>query len=93
LVEKYLGKKAVIEILPAQPGDVDRTAANISHAQNLIGYNPSVSIEEGIKRTVEWYQEHIRHHSRPHRRKPGHRTLKEISKESSKDSSKDSSNS
>jgi dTDP-D-glucose 4,6-dehydratase len=82
-----VNKKAVIEILPAQPGDVDRTAANISHAQKLIGYNPSVSIEEGIKRTVEWYKEHMRHHSRSHRKKPGHPTLKEISKDSPKDSS------
>jgi UDP-glucuronate 4-epimerase len=72
LVEKYVNKKAVIEILPAQPGDVDRTAANISHAQKLIGYNPSVSIEEGIKRTVEWYKEHMKHHhsGNRHRRLP-----------------------
>ncbi len=56
LVEKCVGKEAVIEILPEQPGDVDRTCADISKAQRLLGYNPQVPFEEGISRTVEWYR-------------------------------------
>jgi UDP-glucuronate 4-epimerase len=64
LVEKYVKKKVVIDILPAQPGDVDRTAADISHARKLLGYNPSISLEEGIKKTVEWYLEHMKHQRR-----------------------------
>jgi hypothetical protein len=56
LVEKCVGKQAKIEILPEQPGDVDRTCADISKAQRLLGYNPQVPFEEGISRTVEWYR-------------------------------------
>jgi UDP-glucuronate 4-epimerase len=56
LVEKYCGKKAVIRQLPDQPGDVPRTCANISKAKELLGYAPKVNFEEGIKRTVQWYQ-------------------------------------
>ncbi|TFJ88105.1 hypothetical protein NSK_000459 [Nannochloropsis salina CCMP1776] len=55
LVEKNVGKAAVIKVLPDQPGDVPRTCANISKAQELLGYQPKVSFEEGIARTVEWY--------------------------------------
>jgi UDP-glucuronate 4-epimerase len=56
LVEKHVGKKAVIRVLPDQPGDVPRTCANISKAQSLLGYEPKVPFEEGIRRTVEWYK-------------------------------------
>jgi UDP-glucuronate 4-epimerase len=59
-VEKYVGKKAQIERLPDQPGDVPYTCANISRAQALLGYNPTVSFEDGIQRTVEWYREVFR---------------------------------
>jgi UDP-glucuronate 4-epimerase len=55
LVEKSVGKKAVIEVLPCQPGDVDRTCADISKAQSMLGYSPKVPFEEGIRRTAEWY--------------------------------------
>lgn len=49
---KYLPK---IKHLPMQAGDVEQTYADISHAKELIGYNPKVSFEEGIKRFVEWF--------------------------------------
>jgi outer membrane biosynthesis protein TonB len=57
LVEKYTGKKAVIKQLPDQPGDVPYTCADVRKAEKLLGYKSSVSFEEGIKRTVEWYQQ------------------------------------
>ena len=57
LVEKSVGRAAKIEILPHQPGDVDRTCADISKAQELLGYNPKVPFEEGIQRTAEWYRQ------------------------------------
>jgi UDP-glucuronate 4-epimerase len=57
LVEKCVGRKAIIEILPEQPGDVDRTCADITKARSLLGYNPKVSFEEGIERTTEWYKD------------------------------------
>lgn len=47
----------MIEILPHQPGDVDRTCADITKARELLGYEPKVSFEEGIKRTAEWFKE------------------------------------
>lgn len=56
-LEEALGKKAVIEELPEQPGDVPITYADITRARNLLGYNPQVSIEVGIERFVHWFKE------------------------------------
>ena len=56
LVERSVGKQALIEVLPEQPGDVERTCADISKARRLLGYNPQVSFETGIQRTAEWYK-------------------------------------
>ena len=55
LLEKSLGKKAVIDRQPPQPGDVPITYANIDKARTRLGYNPKVKIEEGIPRFVEWF--------------------------------------
>ena len=54
LLEENLGVKAVIERLPDQPGDVPATYADVSKARRLIGYDPRVPIEEGIRRFVNW---------------------------------------
>jgi UDP-glucuronate 4-epimerase len=54
LLEKSLGRKARVERLPDQPGDVPVTYADISKARRILGYDPQVPIEEGIRRTVEW---------------------------------------
>jgi UDP-glucuronate 4-epimerase len=54
LLEGALGQKAVIQRLPAQPGDVPLTCADISKAREKLGYNPSVSIEKGIPLFVQW---------------------------------------
>lgn len=56
IVEKAVGREAIIEMLPNQPGDVDRTCANIDRAKELLGYSPKVTFEEGITRTVDWYK-------------------------------------
>ena len=48
LIEKSIGKEAVIEALPEQPGDVPVTYADISKAKSLLGYNPTTQIEDGI---------------------------------------------
>jgi UDP-glucuronate 4-epimerase len=55
LLEKSLGKKAIIDRQPSQPGDVPITYANIDKARARLGYNPKVKIEEGIPRFVEWF--------------------------------------
>lgn len=57
LLEEALGKRAVIDWLPAQPGDLPRTLADISKAQRLLGYSPTTPIEVGIPRFVEWFQQ------------------------------------
>jgi len=56
LVQKYVGKKASIKIMPDQPGDVPYTCADVSKARSLLGYKSKVSFEEGIRRTAEWYK-------------------------------------
>lgn len=55
-IEKVLGKKAVIDRLPMQPGDVDRTYADVTKLKEMTGYNPSLTFEEGIEKFVEWYR-------------------------------------
>jgi UDP-glucuronate 4-epimerase len=55
-VEQALGKEAIIQNLPLQPGDVPRTYADVSKAKRLLGYNPNTPIKEGIPKFVEWYQ-------------------------------------
>jgi UDP-glucuronate 4-epimerase len=57
LLEQTLGKKAVIEELPEQPGDVPITYADISKARRLLGYDPQVGIEEGVERFVRWFRD------------------------------------
>jgi UDP-glucuronate 4-epimerase len=54
-IEGTLGKKAVINKLPEQPGDVPLTYADISKARERLGYNPTTKIKEGIPKFVEWY--------------------------------------
>lgn len=56
LIEKELGKKADINLLPAQPGDVEQTYANITHAKSTYHYNPQFPIEKGIQNFVQWYK-------------------------------------
>jgi UDP-glucuronate 4-epimerase len=56
LLEKALGKAAIIDRQPPQPGDVPITFADISKARARLGYNPSVKIEEGIPKFVEWFR-------------------------------------
>lgn len=57
MIEKELGREAIINKLPEQPGDVKQTYSDITKLNKLCGYQPKVSIEEGISRFVTWYQE------------------------------------
>ncbi len=57
-LERALGKEAEKELLPMQPGDVEATAADITKAKEQLGYNPQTSVEEGVRRFVEWYKEY-----------------------------------
>lgn len=57
-LEQHLGKTAVKEYLPMQPGDVSQTYADVSALQQDYGYAPNTSIEEGLKRFAKWYLEY-----------------------------------
>ncbi len=56
IVERLTGKKARINRLPDQPGDVPVTYANIQKAARILGYKPKVSIEAGMGEFVEWFR-------------------------------------
>jgi UDP-glucuronate 4-epimerase len=54
-IEKTLGKKAKINLLPEQPGDMALTCADISKARKLLGYDPKTKFEEGLPKFVDWF--------------------------------------
>ncbi len=56
LIEEAFGKKANIEMLEFQPGDVSVTYADVSKAKRMLKYHPKTDMKEGIKRFVEWYK-------------------------------------
>lgn len=56
LIGDTMGKESRIKILPVQLGDVPRTWADLSHSSRILGYQPQVDIQEGIKRFVDWYR-------------------------------------
>jgi len=57
-IEKVTGKKAIINRQPDQPGDVPKTYADITKAQQLFGYNPKTQIHEGLKKFYDWFMQH-----------------------------------
>jgi UDP-glucuronate 4-epimerase len=58
LIEETLGRKAKLELLPMQPGDVPDTCADVTALKNDVGYAPSTPVEVGVPRFVEWYREY-----------------------------------
>ena len=59
-IEQALGKKAVMEMKPRQPGDVLRTAADVSALEAAVGFRPHTPLAEGIGRMVRWYRDFYR---------------------------------
>jgi len=57
VIEDAIGRKAELEMLPAQAGDVPETYANIDALKQAVGFKPSTPIEVGVKRFVDWYRE------------------------------------
>lgn len=57
-IEKALHKEAKLNMQPLQPGDVQKTYADISKAKTELGYNPKYDMETGINKFVSWYKEH-----------------------------------
>ena len=60
VLEQCLDKKAVMELLPLQAGDVPDTEADVSELITNVGYRPVVSVEEGVAKFVEWYRDYYR---------------------------------
>ena len=56
--EQCLGRKARLELLPLQPGDVIATAADISALERDVAFRPTTSIAEGVRRFVDWYRDY-----------------------------------
>jgi UDP-glucuronate 4-epimerase len=57
VLERCLGRKAELRMLPMQPGDVVSTMADVRELENATGYRPTTTVEVGISRFVEWYRE------------------------------------
>ncbi len=60
VLEECLGVKAQMNMLPLQPGDVPATFADVEDLVRDVGYRPATSVEEGVRRFVEWYREYYR---------------------------------
>jgi UDP-glucuronate 4-epimerase len=57
-LETVLGRKAQLQLLPMQPGDVPATLADVSRLERTVGYRPVVTVDEGVRRFVDWYVAH-----------------------------------
>ncbi len=55
-LEKHIGKKAALNYMPIQPGDVEGTWCDVSALHRDVGYQPSVSLDEGLAKTVAWFR-------------------------------------
>lgn len=57
IIGEVIGVNPNIKVLPMQPGDVERTFADVSKAKDLLGYEPKTSFKQGIEKFVSWYKE------------------------------------
>ena len=57
-LETALGREARLDLLPMQPGDVEATLADVSRLERAVGYRPVVTVDEGVRRFVDWYVAH-----------------------------------
>jgi UDP-glucuronate 4-epimerase len=61
VLEEKLGRKAELNLMPMQPGDVARTEADTEATREALDYAPATSIEVGVGRFVDWYLEYYGH--------------------------------
>ena len=59
-LEKHIGKKAVFNMMPMQPGDVERTWCDVNALSRAVGYTPGVTLDEGLGQTVAWFREYYK---------------------------------
>ena len=60
MLEELLGRKADVELLPPQPGDMLETCADLTRIQREVGFTPKVPLEEGLRRFVDWFRAYYR---------------------------------
>ena len=60
VLEQCLGRKAIVELLPMQPGDVQATIADTSDLERAVGFRPCTPVEDGIAKFVAWYKDYYR---------------------------------
>jgi len=58
MIEKKIGKKAIVQFEDMQPGDVKKTYANIDKAKAKLGYSPNTNVNEGLSKFLDWYVEY-----------------------------------
>jgi UDP-glucuronate 4-epimerase len=59
-LEKAIGKKAILEWAPKQPGDVSDTLADVATLRDTLGFKPTIPVAEGVERFVSWYRDYYR---------------------------------
>lgn len=59
-LEKHIGKRAVLNMMPMQPGDVEGTWCDVSALGRAVGYQPRVSLDEGLAKTVAWFRDYYK---------------------------------
>ena len=60
LIEEAVGKKAILDLLPMQDGDVPSTLADTTELDRAVGYRPSTTVDEGVPRFVRWYRDYFK---------------------------------
>jgi UDP-glucuronate 4-epimerase len=58
VLEEKLGRKAELNLMPMQAGDVASTEADVAETRDVLGYTPKISVEEGVGRFVDWYRDY-----------------------------------
>ena len=59
-IEQYLGRKAIMNMIPIQPGEVEKTWADVSDLENQFNYAPDTPVREGVKHFIEWYRSYFK---------------------------------
>ncbi|MHC4913795.1 MAG: Rossmann-fold NAD(P)-binding domain-containing protein, partial [Planctomycetota bacterium] len=59
-IEAYLGKKAIMKMIPIQPGEVEKTWADVSDLENQFDYAPDTPIRDGVQHFIEWYRSYFK---------------------------------
>ena len=60
VLEQCLGRKAIVELLPMQPGDVRATIADVSDLEQAVDFRPRTAVEEGVAKFVDWYKSYYK---------------------------------